>query len=284
MANFVKGSALNSAIEALFEDAQQTIVIISPYIKLHSRFIEILKTKKNHPSIQIIVVFGKNEDDLSKSIYKDDVEFLSNFPNITIKYEPRLHAKYYSNEKTSILSSMNLYDFSQNNNIEFGIVTSTNKSSKLDSEAFDYFSTVISNAECIYKKTPNFESKLMGFSKKYVNSTVNVDNLEKLGKQIYTSKGNNTKFNESHTKKSSWNEPKQEYSSSNQHFGFCIRTGEKIKFDLERPLSNEAFKIWNLFGDEEYPENYCHYSGERSDGETCYARPVLYKNWNKVKM
>ena len=185
MAEFVKGSKLNSEIESLFENATKSIVIISPYIKLHSRFIEILKCKKEDPNIEITIVFGKNEKKIYESINEEDVNFLAEFPNISIKYEPRLHAKYYSNETTSILSSMNLYDYSQNNNIEFGIVTKTsflgsisgNTASTLDEDANNYFTTVIKKSQYFYKKVPKFENKMLGFSKKYIESKVEIDSI-----------------------------------------------------------------------------------------------------------
>ena len=45
MAEFVKGNQLNSALEDIFEKAESHLVIISPFIKLHSRFIDVLKSK-----------------------------------------------------------------------------------------------------------------------------------------------------------------------------------------------------------------------------------------------
>lgn len=65
--------------------------------------------------------------------------------------------------------------------------------------------------------------------------------------------------------------------------GFCIRTGVPIPFNIEKPLSNEAFKVWSKYEDPDYEENYCHYSGEESHGETSYARPILNKYWNKAR-
>ncbi len=273
MAEFVKGSKLNSEIEAIFENAQQTLVIISPYIKLHSRFIEILKTKKENPNLEIIIVFGKNEEDISKSINKSDIEFLIEFPNIEILHEPRLHAKYYSNEFSSVLSSMNLYDFSQNNNIEFGIVTKTtflgnltsNVGNTLDKDAFEYFKTIVNNSRCLYRKTPNFESKLMGLSKKYINSDVKIDNLS----SFFGIEKNQTK--------------NKQLKLDTKKIGYCIRTGNEIEFNIMMPLSEKAFKNWEKYSDENYPEKFCHFSGEPSNGETSFAKPILHKNWKKAQ-
>ena len=48
-------------------------------------------------------------------------------------------------------------------------------------------------------------------------------------------------------------------------------------------MSYYAFMVWMQYEDPDYPENFCHFSGERSNGETCYAKPVLGKNWKKAK-
>lgn len=65
--------------------------------------------------------------------------------------------------------------------------------------------------------------------------------------------------------------------------GYCIRTGVAIPFNVERPLSPDAYKAWNKFGNPEYPEKFCHFSGEPSNGSTCMKKPILTKNWNKAK-
>jgi hypothetical protein len=272
MAEFVKGNQLNSALEEIFEKAESQMVLISPFIKLHSRFIDVLKSKIKNYNLEITIVFGKNEDNLSKSFNLEDFKLLKDFPNIKIKYEPRLHAKYYSNESSALLSSMNLYDFSQNNNIEFGILTKVTNSignllgDTLDKDAFTYFEQVISNSKTLYKRVPLYEEKMFGLSKKYVDSETEINELEEtLGQNL------------THSKKTFSRQ------SDIKNFGYCIRTGEKIPFNPEKPFSEKAFESWNKYKDENYKEKYCHFSGENSNGETSFSKPILKKNWNKAK-
>lgn len=260
MGKFLKGNQLNAELESLFDDAQKFIVIISPFIKLHSRFVDSLKSKIENPDFELIIVFGKNDDDLSKSLRAQDFEFLKNFPNIQIRYESRLHAKYYSNETSAILSSMNLYDFSQNNNIEFGILTKAGKliSDPLDSDAYNYFDQVIENSDLLFNKEPEYESKMMGLTSKYTGSVIIIDKLSAMFESNSETKGNSKT-------------------------GFCIRTGTPIPFCPKKPLSDKAYKSWSQYSDEDYPEKYCHFSGEKSNGETSFARPILRKNWTLAK-
>jgi phosphatidylserine/phosphatidylglycerophosphate/cardiolipin synthase-like enzyme len=67
-----------------------------------------------------------------------------------------------------------------------------------------------------------------------------------------------------------------------QSFGYCIRTGEKIPLNHDRPYSPRAYEAWLWKGgNENFGEKYDHFTGEQSQGETCKASPVLNKNWKK---
>jgi hypothetical protein len=188
MAKFLTGNELNAELEKIFERAEEQIILISPYIKLHDRYASTLKTKRDNPKIEIIVVFGKNEEDISRSMKQEDFNFFKEFPNIEIRYEKRLHAKYYSSESSAILTSMNLYNFSQDNNIEAGVMTKATLLGNLASnfvngeDSFEktaglYFNRVIEQSELLFKKIPEYDSSLLGLSKKYKSSRIEVDKL-----------------------------------------------------------------------------------------------------------
>jgi hypothetical protein len=65
--------------------------------------------------------------------------------------------------------------------------------------------------------------------------------------------------------------------------GFCIRCGDDIKFNINKPLCNDCFESWNGWGNEDFPEKFCHFSGEASFGDTDYAHPILNRFWKKAK-
>src|SRR5690606_24802414 len=184
----LKGNELNAEIGKIFENADSQLILISPYIKLHHRYADELKSKVDNDKLSIIIVFGKNEKDLTKSLTLEDLKFFKQFPDIEIRYEKRLHAKFYANETAQILTSMNLYDFSQDENIEAGMKTEFsnlgNLASKivsgeksLDQEAWDYFNKVIDNSELLFKNTPEYESGLLGLTKKYKGFKTEVDKI-----------------------------------------------------------------------------------------------------------
>lgn len=283
MARFLTGNALNLELENIFEEAREYLLIISPYIKLHERYISALIKKKDNHNLEIIVVFGKNEEDMSRSMKQSDFDFFKQFPNIEIRYEKRLHAKYYANEDAAILTSMNLYSYSQDTNIEAGVLTKVTlinglvntirNSEGLDEQAWNYFGqTVVEQSELLFKKAPEYESKTFGLSKKYIGSKIEKDELS-----VFFANKTSAKI----TNRS--NGVISEVHSPVIQVGYCIRTGVEIPFNVEKPMTASAFKSWSKYGDSDYPEKFCHFSGEQSNNETSFSKPILKKYWKKAK-
>ncbi len=290
MAKFLTGNELNHELEQILGKAEHQIILISPFIKLHDRFKSTLQTKKDNPKVKIIIVFGKNEDDISKSMKYDDFSFFKDFPNIQIRYQKHLHAKYYANESMAILTSMNLYSYSQDNNIEAGVMTKSSilgnfannlitSEDTLDKQTWDYFYKVIVQSDLLFQKTPQYESAILGLTRKYKNSIIEEDKLSEFfaDRQKFEATNRKDNFEEKKTKL------RPTTQSNNKSIGYCIRTGKQIPFNTKRPFTDEAFQNWAKFGKEDYPEKFCHYSGEPSNGETTFAKPILHKNWNKAK-
>lgn len=286
MARFVEGNLLNAALEDLIRNADEYLFLISPYIKLHSRIKDQLKLKKASPELEIVIVFGKSEDGKNR-LSDEDLDFLKEFPNIEIRYEKNLHAKYYASEDGALITSLNLYDFSQNHNIEAGVWMETPKSlvgkltgwgtdAELDQNAFSFFTGVIENSELLYKRVAVFESAMLGFKKKYVESILEVDEFQQFGE---SRKGSQQKFSGFKT----FEKKKQEPLPTVPTTGFCIRTGKEIPFNVDRPFSYDAYQKWAQFSNEAYSETFCHFSGERSNGETSKKAPIMKKNWKVAK-
>ena len=275
MSFFITENELNSALSYIFEDAEKELIIISPYIKLHDRYKSILKTKLDLPKLKIVIVFGKNEKDKSKSLNMEDFDFLKQFPNVEIRYEKRLHAKLYANEKEVIITSMNLYNYSQDTNIELGVISKVSDKN-VGGNAIGYFERVINQAELIFEKVPIFNETKFGLSKKYVESEIKTDTSDDFfSEKVFTKPRRKVIGKRDSNKK--------EQIISNKKVGYCIRTGVEIPFNIEKPLSSVAYKSWSKYSNPDFPEKYCHFSGESSNGATSVNKPILKKNWKKAK-
>jgi hypothetical protein len=217
---FLFDNQLIAELENLIRNSKNQLLLISPFIDLDKRIQDVLSEKLQKHDFQLRVLFGKNEDNHYKSIKKDSFEFLKKFPNIEIRYNDRLHAKFYQNDHDFILTSMNLYDYSLAKNIEVGIkcsyaskgligraLDSTNMLvlqgvdkvkhellgvSKGDLNPLEKFHSIFYNSDLKYKTEPIVEeqSGVMGLinTKKLKGFNVTFDNLSIASKQAKESK------------------------------------------------------------------------------------------------
>ena len=279
MIEVVQGHILNERLDEIIRNATERLMLVSPYIRLHHRTVDALKLLKQTPEIRLTVCFGKAEGQYEKSFHTDALVLLKEMPNIRIVYEERLHAKFYANDNASLFTSMNLYDYSVDNNIEVGVFAADESRSgrKLAVEGWDYFIEVIDNAVEVFDRRPNFEKGFLGLTQgRYIDSTTLRDDLQAAPEVSKFTRPKKAVVNptfETDIK------PKK---ASSTLMGYCIRTGEEIPFNRDEPMSPRAFKSWVRFEDEEYPEKYCHFSGELSEGQTSMAKPILKKNWIKA--
>ena len=63
----------------------------------------------------------------------------------------------------------------------------------------------------------------------------------------------------------------------NNKTGYCIRTGKKIPFNPKKPMSYSAYQSWVQYENYNFPEKYCHKTGELSNKKTSMANPILKK-------
>lgn len=118
---FLFDTQLIAALEKLIKDSRHELFLISPFIDLDNRIKDALKEKISLQDFKLKVLFGKNEQNHLKSINLESLTFLKQFPNIEIRHNQRLHAKFYLNDHQYIMTSLNLYNYSLANNIEIGL-------------------------------------------------------------------------------------------------------------------------------------------------------------------
>lgn len=115
MAKFLNTSATNFFLEELIKNAKERLILISPYLRLNDRIKELLEDK-NRLKIDIRIVYGKSD------LHPDEIKWMQQLDYIRVSFCKNLHAKCYLNEESCIISSLNLYEFSQVNNNEMGIL------------------------------------------------------------------------------------------------------------------------------------------------------------------
>lgn len=292
MADFYIGKELDNKLTDIIWNAKKELIILSPFIRLDDFCKTILNKLKKNPELEIILVFGKNEGETQRSLNQSDLDFFKEFENIVIIYCNNLHAKYYSNENEALLTSLNLLGKSMTGNVEYGISFTNSKLTidKLYTESMNSTNEVIKSNPCVFVKRPLFKKVNLGFSKKHIDSVVLIDETRALYQnRNFTKKYYNDfeyelfdtdikpnredfiKVEEKTERKYNNNSNRQ----TNYSQGFCIRTGQNIPFNPNRPFSYEAFQSWAMFENYNYPEKYCHRTGEFSNGRTSMANPIM---------
>ena len=136
MANFLNTSATNYYLEELIKSASDRLILISPFLKLNDRIKELLEDK-DRLKIDVRIVYGKSE------LQPEEINWLKELSFLRTSFCKNLHAKCYMNEKSCIISSLNLYEFSQVNNNEMGIFISRDNDSEIYKDAYEEAQRII---------------------------------------------------------------------------------------------------------------------------------------------
>ena len=239
MAKFLITTGVSYHLEELIKGTKDRLILISPYLQFTDRIKEHL-SNLNVQKRDIRIVYRENKLQLEEN------NWLESQIGIRTSLCKNLHAKCYINENEAIITSMNLYEFSQQNNNEMGIYMSKAQDADLYNATLEEVQRLLTISEEI----------------RVTVKKVTADTPPKTEKKIAEVKRSITK-------------------NTNRQTGFCIRTGGSIPFNVEKPLNYDSYKKWN--GDIAHPEKFCHFSGEVSNGETSVSKPVLKKNWKKAK-
>lgn len=252
MAKFINTRKAVSEIEDLIRNAGERLILVSPYLKLSKDFRQLLEFRNNKDKVTT-VVFGKQE------LKPDEMRFLQGLRFVVLKFNEDLHAKCYANDDRMIITSLNLYEFSMANNKEMGVLIDRNDPAdvQLFKDAMDEVDFIQQTSQRFDFVAPKHEPPAKA--------------AEPAAKPRITEP----------PAKSAERAPAAKVSGKAP--GYCIRTGVEIPFNIEKPLSYDAYKRWSQYGDPDYAEKFCHFSGEPSQGETSVSRPILKKNWKKAQ-
>jgi phosphatidylserine/phosphatidylglycerophosphate/cardiolipin synthase-like enzyme len=236
MAKFLNTTGVSYHLEELIKGTKTQLFLVSPYLKFSERVKEHLHNL-NIQKKDIRIIYRENK------LAPEENNWLGNQIGVRTSICKNLHAKCYISESEAIITSMNLYEFSQVNNNEMGIYITKAGDPVLFESAMQEVSRLLTISEEI---------------------RVTVQKVL-------------------HTETKETKKPEKKAETTSKEPGYCIRTGAKIPFNLDKPLSAKAYDSWSKYEDEDYPEKFCHFSGEPSNGETSYSKPVLKKYWYKAK-
>ncbi len=239
MADFLTTKEIAAGLQNIIQDAKQQLLLISPYIKVDRQIKERLVARADSGSeLSISVIYGKEE------LRPQEWDWLKTLPSVEVKFSRYLHAKCYLNEQVALVTSMNLYDFSEGND-EMGILVSA----KDDRQLYD---KVLADAMRIAK---NSEVRKAATAKPAPAAKTRL------------------------APKAAPSKPEPTFGIPTS--AFCIRCGTTVSFIYPGPYCNRCYQVWNRFKNPEYAEEYCHLCGNEND--STMEKPACRSCYRKYK-
>lgn len=238
MAEFLTTTGISYNLEELIKNSNEKLFLVSPYLQIAGSLKHLI-AERDLRKIDIRVVYRKDN-----KINAEDMSFLQELTSVKISACENLHAKCYLNENTAIIASMNLYQYSQQNNREMGIKVEKEKEPELYNDIFKEVMVILQTSQ-----QPEFSVKKL------------IQDAPEVSKKVPT--------------KTNTNQQKKET-------GFCIRCGTDLKLNPEKPLCLKCYKSWEKYSNSEYKEKFCHACGKESSSTV--AKPVCYACYKKAKI
>lgn len=140
MAKFLNTTGVSYHLEELIKNTKDRLILISPYLQFHKRVKDHLENL-NIQKRDIRIIYRENKLQLEES------NWLESQIGIRTSLCNSLHAKCYINENEAIVTSMNLYSFSQQNNDEMGIHVTKEDDSDLYDDIFNEVQRLLTISE-----------------------------------------------------------------------------------------------------------------------------------------
>ena len=252
MAEFLTTTGVSYRLEEIIRSATDRLVIISPFLRINDRLKELLEDK-DRLKIDVRVVYGKKE------LQPDEDNWLESMNYIRTSFCKNLHAKCYLNENEALLTSMNLYEFSQVNNNEMGILVTRVEEPKLYNDILEESMRIVRVSEEIRVKVAKVDSSEKDKERSQPKQT---RTKREEGRQVRP------------TKKASPNAEKPKN-------GYCIRCKSDLPANPRQPYCGRCFQSWNRYKNKSHEEGYCHTCG--TEHSATLLKPVCIECYKKYR-
>ena len=121
MAQYLNTQAAYSEIENIVNRAEHKLVLISPYIQISRVMLQKIFHASEHRSIDVSLVCRKDD------IKPEEMAALNKIERLEVFDLPNLHANCIYNEKAMVITSLNLFDYTQINNRDMGALITLEK-------------------------------------------------------------------------------------------------------------------------------------------------------------
>lgn len=162
MSKFLNTKGITDWITRIIDETERELVIITPYMQLSDNIYNSLQNANNR-GVETIIIYREGK------LTEKDKQKLCSIDNLNLMHHPNVHAKCFYNENYLLIASMNLYEFSEKNNREMGVLLHRN--SLDDNKSNNWGSNDVDDDEI-------FEDALIE-----INQIINGAELEKQSKE-----------------------------------------------------------------------------------------------------
>jgi hypothetical protein len=254
MAKFLTTVGNSFYIEQIILNAEKNLTLVTPYLNLSKNLIDRL-ADADKENIIITVIYGKSELKLKE---KKKIESLK---NLELFFCENLHAKCYHNEKSLIITSMNLYEFSERNNREMGILIEKNSDLNIYEETLKEIESI-------------------------KNSSSKEKSIEKVSKQVTESNFDTLKINQNYKERWNFHLPslmkilKKTYPNHKIEFNDSIRINDFPKKGIDLNING---RIDFEFLNQEYYQNIKN-SSKRDLLNNSLPNIRIYWNYKQINI
>jgi hypothetical protein len=259
MITIIKDYETEGKLLGQIDGTQKDCILVTPYVQLWDRAKDALERAINIRGVSVAAYIRKPDSEKDKEKV-DQISREFKKLGIGLSVVPNLHAKIYAFDKSVIVSSMNLYDFSRTNSIELSVL--------IDDEALVAEVKGYINDHVIRKSEPlSAESKKSDESYNVQPAKPQIAAPAKTAGEKVFSSLSGLAAGLAKTIGDTLNRLGGEQ-------GTCIRCGASIKNDPYYPLCGDCYKKWAVFKNADYTERYCLACGKAS--KTSYSKPYCY--------
>mgnify|MGYP000996388099 FL=1 len=179
MAKFLNTTGVSYHLEELIKTTKDRLILISPYLQFHKRVKDHLENL-NIQKRDIRIIYRENKLQVEES------NWLESQIGIRTSLCNSLHAKCYLNENEAIVTSMNLYSFSQQNNDEMGIHVTKENDADLYNDIYDEVQRLLTISEEIRVSVKKVDKEIEKKSEKTVEKVQ--ENMDLSNSKLLTTK------------------------------------------------------------------------------------------------
>ena len=222
MAEFLNTKEIALGIQNIIQYAQAEIILVSPYIKADLQIKERLAVQAGNPKVRITLVYGDRI-----KLRSDEKSLFASLDSVAVRFRKVLHAKCYLNEQVALVTSMNLYNYSQVNNDEMGILVSRKDDRPLYDKVRSDVERIVNRSLVIREPSVAKPAAIRGSRlsprpfPRNLNPGVGIPET-----------------------------------------GFCIRCQALVPAAPIKPYCDRHFVEWNKYGNADYQDTYCHICGD----------------------